>query len=294
MISDQGSKHAPHVSVIIPALNVEATIGAQLTALSTQEYEGEWEVIVANNGCSDATKSVVQSFADRLPKLEWVDAASRRGINHARNMGARAASGEILLFCDGDDIVGEGWITAMVTALGSADAVGGSLDFSLLNQGRGGGLEVPNSLTQPEFLPSPIGANCGVRREAWAEVDGFDEDLNRGACDEMDFFWRVQLKGRRLVVAEDAVIHYQLRDSMRAVAKKVYRNKRERARLHKRFRSEGHTRRALTVALKNVLWVIGSSPRALTNSDFRRRWLLNASRLAGRFAGSFRYRTLYL
>ena len=284
----------PSVSVVIPALNVAGTIGAQLEGLAAQDYEGTWEVVVADNGCTDETEAVVSTFADRLPALQWVDASTRRGINHARNEGARAASGELLLFCDGDDIVTQGWIGSMVAALDDGEAVGGALEYGRLNNNRRQGVEIPNSLVKPDFLPSPFGANCGVRRSTWEQVGGFDEGLDRGACDETDFFWRVQLAGGNLVIAPAAVVHYRLRDDPRAEARKAFRNTRERARLHKRFRSQGYQRRPVLLTLKNWVWVIATLPLAAVSPRFRDRWLPKAAQPTGRLVGSIRYRTLYL
>jgi GT2 family glycosyltransferase len=284
----------PSVAVIIPALNVAETIGAQLDALAKQRYDGHWEVLVADNGCTDATESVVRSFSDRLPAVIWVNATSRRGINHARNRGARATGADVILYCDGDDVVGEGWIAAMVAALEHAEAVGGALAYRPPMSGEDERVELPKNLTRSEWLPSPLGANCGVRRSTWKQVGGFDEDLDRGACDETDFFWRVQVSGGRVSVAPDAVTHYAVREATRDRTKKSYRTTREMARLHRRYKADGHPRRPVPLVLKNWLWVLLNLPRAIVSSPFRSRYLPAAAQPAGRLVGSLRYRTLYL
>ncbi|HET9225168.1 MAG TPA: glycosyltransferase, partial [Thermoanaerobaculia bacterium] len=43
------------LSVVIPCLNAEATLGDQLEALAGQGWSGEWEVIVADNGSTDGS-----------------------------------------------------------------------------------------------------------------------------------------------------------------------------------------------------------------------------------------------
>ena len=177
MAHGKASDTLPSVAVIIPALNVAETIGAQLDALAKQRYDGHWEVLVANNGCTDATQAVVRSFSDRLPAVTWVDATSHRGINHARNRGAEATDAEILLFCDGDDVVTEGWIAEMSAALRQAAAAGGSIEYRHLNPESERPTSLPRSITDPDWLPSPYGANSGVRRQMWEELGGFDETL---------------------------------------------------------------------------------------------------------------------
>ena len=161
---------------------------------------------------------------------------------------------------------------------------------------RGGVLNrrLPRNLTTPEWLPSPIGANCGVRREVWERLGGFDESLDRGACDDTDLFWRVQLAGGSVATAPGAVIGYAVRDDVRDRAKKSYRSTREMARLHRRFKPHGHPRRSGLTVAKNWAWMLLNLPRAVVSPRFRSRYLPAAAQPIGRLAGSVRYRTVYL
>lgn len=113
-VADSGAaQHEVKLSVIIPCLNAERTIGEQLAALAAQRWSERWEVIVADNGSTDGTLEVVRRFAGRLPELRVVDASQRRGSGYARNRGAAVARGEWLAFCDADDVVAPGWVAAM-------------------------------------------------------------------------------------------------------------------------------------------------------------------------------------
>src|SRR5581483_7290203 len=75
-------------SVAIPAYNVETVIGEQLASLAAQDFRGEWEVLVSDNGSTDATVARVLEWCGRLPGLRLVDASQRRGRSPARNIGA--------------------------------------------------------------------------------------------------------------------------------------------------------------------------------------------------------------
>ncbi len=68
-------------SVVIPVRNGAATLAEQLEALAQQEYDDEWEVVVADNGSSDATREVVNGFRD-LPQLRVVDASGGSGAGY--------------------------------------------------------------------------------------------------------------------------------------------------------------------------------------------------------------------
>src|SRR5664279_3010368 len=114
------------VSVIIPAYNGAALIGNQLDALAQQETNLSWEVIVADNGSTDATPDIVRQRAASYPvDLRVVDASARRGVGPAGNAGARASRGAVLLFCYVDDEVMPGWVDGAWNALRQFDLVGG-------------------------------------------------------------------------------------------------------------------------------------------------------------------------
>lgn len=89
------------ISVIIPAHNEEDYLGATLEALRRQGHPW-FEVIVVANGCSDTTAEVARGYCDRLIVL------SQKGLGLARNLGARMASGELLVFLDADTILQPG------------------------------------------------------------------------------------------------------------------------------------------------------------------------------------------
>ncbi len=84
------------ISVVIPNRNGAATIGLCLRAALASDYR-HFEVVVADDGSEDASVEIIQAFPCRLVRLQ-----GRAGVSRARNAGARAASGELLLFVDND------------------------------------------------------------------------------------------------------------------------------------------------------------------------------------------------
>ena len=91
------------LSVIIPAYNAAATLGEALCSVEQQHVQ-PFEVVVVNDGSTDETAAVIQSFMDRLP-LVCVDQANA-GLGAARNAGMRAAKGDAWVFLDADDVWG--------------------------------------------------------------------------------------------------------------------------------------------------------------------------------------------
>ena len=212
------------VSVVIPARNAATTLGAQLEALAAQQASGTWEVVVADNGSTDATRTVAESWAVRFPRLRVIDARARRGASAARNIGAANARGRLLLFCDADDVVAPGWVEHMASALSSYDLVGGVLENHALR--RSGSASVSWEASAeihlhywPRYEATP-GSSLGIRRTVFDRLGGFDEQLITG--EDVDLCWRAQLAGHSFGRAHDAVAHSRPRVGLRAIYRQAY------------------------------------------------------------------------
>src|SRR5579863_3282257 len=103
-------KIAPKASVIIPAYNAAATIGACLESLKSQHYP-DYETIVVDDGSTDASAQIVEASQTRLIR------GDHRGLGAARNTGIEAASGEIVAFIDADARADADWLYHLVEAI---------------------------------------------------------------------------------------------------------------------------------------------------------------------------------
>src|SRR6266508_5717575 len=101
------------VSVIIPAHNAAATIAETLDSLCAQTYT-DWEAIVVDDGSSDATASVVESYAARDARIQLIR-QPQAGVSEARNAGVRLARFDWLLFHDFDDWILPEYVDRMTT-----------------------------------------------------------------------------------------------------------------------------------------------------------------------------------
>lgn len=98
------------LSVVIPAYNVQRDIPRTLASLHAQNSEA-MEVIVVNDGSTDETEKVVRGFIQQhgFENIQVIS-QSNSGVSAARNHGLKRATGEFVLFLDGDDYISDGFI----------------------------------------------------------------------------------------------------------------------------------------------------------------------------------------
>lgn len=284
------------LSVIIPCFNCAATLPAQFEALSVQSWDGDWELIVVDNGSTDTILAVAESWRSRLPNLRLISATERQGPAYARNAGAKVAAGEALLFCDGDDIVGEGWLTAMGNALGEHEFVGGRLMVTEINEPwiiaarpEVMDLQEKGVLTTHGYLPWASSCNLGIRREIFNKSGGFSESMP--ALEDVDFCWRVQQSGVKLVAVPDSFIHYRLRGTYRGMFRQARIYAENFVLLCKQYQPLG-----LPVPVPSVISLLRNWVRLIRKIPFspakqsRGEWMWYAGWRLGCFTGSLKHR----
>jgi glycosyltransferase involved in cell wall biosynthesis len=99
------------VSVVIATRNRAKLLPANIESVLKGCAGVEAEVIYVNDGSTDDTAQVLQSYGDRI---RWLDAQNARAPGRARNQGAALARGTWLLFTDDDCLIPEGWASGML------------------------------------------------------------------------------------------------------------------------------------------------------------------------------------
>lgn len=209
------------LSVIIACLNAGRTLGVQLDALASQSCPVAWELLVCDNGSTDDTAAVAESFRPRLPNLRLVDASAVRGAGPARNYGAQQARGRYIAFCDADDEVAGDWLATMAAAVQSHRFVAGRFEKYRLNGARtlrSRPLQQQDELQSSDIgarLPHAGGGNMGMLREDFLRLGGFDPQIRW--LEDTDLSWRAQLAGVCLTFCPEVVVHVRLRSTFRTM-----------------------------------------------------------------------------
>lgn len=197
---------APTVSVIVPAYNAQATLGACLDSLLRLSYPAErMELLVVDNGSRDGTRAILESFAPRVR----AHAERKRGPGAARNCGIAKAQGEIIAFTDADCVVDSNWLTQLIEPLADAGVgiVGGAIRaIEPCNEiERYGEYVHDHEKAICEYEPPyVITMNWASPRTVLERTGGFDESLRRG--EDVDLAWRILQSGGRFAYQPRAVV----------------------------------------------------------------------------------------
>ena len=207
-------KIAPRASVIVPAYNSAATIGACLESLKVLHYP-DYETIVIDDGSTDSTAQVAEGAGARVIRIE------HHGLGAARNAGVEAASGEIVAFLDSDARADADWLYHLVEAItrrGAAAAGGPNFapDNSAAFANAPG---IPREVRgDGDELTQLCGCNMAITKTALHEVGGFDSSF-LAAGDDVDLSWRLadlpEEKRMPLVDAPGAVVIHERRATLR-------------------------------------------------------------------------------
>ncbi|MFC7220510.1 CDP-glycerol glycerophosphotransferase family protein [Streptomyces polyrhachis] len=123
--------NTPRFSVIIPVYGVEGYIRECLDSVISQNYR-DVEIIAVDDCSPDGSGAIIDEFAARDPRVRVVHRAENGGIGAARNTGLDHATGDYLLFVDGDDSLRPGSLRAMADRLAET----GDPDILLLDHVR--------------------------------------------------------------------------------------------------------------------------------------------------------------
>lgn len=229
----RGNEPTFDVSVVIPARNAEQTIEAQLQALAGQESSFPFELVVVDNGSDDRTAALIESRRSSMPGVRLVDGQGCSGAAAVRNLGARSAGGETILFCDADDVVAPTWVHALSSAMASR-----SLDLAA-GVCRTDGLNHPETLEWRTFpvehrwngIFYGLACNMAITRAAFEDLGGFAEGFPNAGGEDADLFIRAHLAGMRVDIVPDAEIQYRFRDTVPDLLRQFHAYGRAEARL---------------------------------------------------------------
>lgn len=185
------------LSVVVPVYNEESCIEACLDHL-TREIEDIDEIIVVDNGSTDSSLSIINSYVQEMPKVLVVQEL-QRGLIPARNTGFDQARGDVIARIDADTRVGPSWAASIKRFFDDPNNV----QFGAIT-----GLSAPYDSPFGKIRTAAIsklvnvgmwgndrkigilhGANMAIRRSVWSSVKShttsrldIHEDIDLALC----------------------------------------------------------------------------------------------------------------
>ena len=252
------SQIQPLVSVIVPARDAAATLSACLAALRPQLAELEpAELIVVDDGSNDATADIAEQHGARVVRL------SGQGPAAARNAGARAARGELLLFLDADCLPLAGCLAALVRAFDDS-AVSGLRGAYAGPQSTALGRFIQLELEEKQDRMAAsrqvtvIDTVCAAyRREVFCRHNGFDERFPATSAEDVELSFRLTAAGARLLFVPEAQVVHHHADQLWRYAWRKLRFGYFRTKLYRRYparlREDGYTPRLMPLQIMLAL-----------------------------------------
>ena len=197
---------APRASVVVAAYQAERTLPALLAALQHQDWGEPFEVVVVDDGSTDATGRLAAAAGVR------VVTRANAGPAAARNAGWRAASAPVVLFTDSDCVPHRDWVRALVPAVdGVYDVAGGT--YGIANPGQWLAEAVHAEIRwrhsrlgrEVEFAGS---FNFAATRRALEAVGGFDERYPAPSGEDNDLSYRLRDAKFRIRFVPEAVVDH--------------------------------------------------------------------------------------
>jgi GT2 family glycosyltransferase len=221
----------PKATIIVPSTGRTERLRKCIESLVAQKTVFAFEILVIIDGPdSEDVKNLIASEYGSRASLSFDTSPTRRGSPRAKNVGARHAKGEILVFVDDDVAVRQDWLAQIVggysvgtVGVGGSEVKGPRSEFVrwvwfLLNGNATGkvtrsGLVVSNFTSEkpaPEQVDCLAGANMSFDRAAFEKLGGFDENyLGTAYREETDLCMRMLSLGRLLFTPSAVVDHFE-------------------------------------------------------------------------------------
>lgn len=214
------------ISIVIPAYNAEALISKCLNALENQSIDpSEYEIIVVDDGSTDDTANVVQSFENvKLIKQ------NNQGPAAARNNGALNAQGDIILFTDSDCVPRNNWVEEMIHPFELESDLVGVKGVYITEQEELAARFVQaeyedkyDVLKKEKYIDFVDTYSAGFKRDVFLHFNGYDTSFPVACAEDVELSFRMAAKGCKIVFNPNAVVCHTHPDSYFTYFKKKYK-----------------------------------------------------------------------
>lgn len=223
----------PFYSVIVPSFNRRDEIEELLKSFQKLNFPADrFELIIADDGSTDDTAAVVESFRSTVQFPLQFYRQQNQGPGAARNMGMQKARGDFFIFIDSDCTVHPEWLAGIDRAVTSqgAEAFGGpdsyredfppllkAINYSMTSFITTGGLRGRKGKKLAKYYPRSF--NMGLSRRLYEKIGGFGS-LRHGQ--DIEYSHRIIKSGAKVVYVDEAVVFHKRRTSIKKFFRQVF------------------------------------------------------------------------
>jgi len=199
------------VSIVIPTYNEEKDIEECIKSIKGQSYKN-FEIIVVDDGSKDKTLDVVKKFRDVK-----IIMGEHKGPGFSRNLGARKATGEILIFIDADMTFDKDYLKNLIAPIledKTGEVVGSTHELEIVENTKNIWSRCWGRIRVSKEEAKKIRIFRAILRKKFLELGGFDSSY--GYADDQTFWFKYQIKP---VVAKDTICYHKNPETLKSVYK---------------------------------------------------------------------------
>lgn len=206
------------VSFVVAAYNEEDVLGDCLESILSQGYE-DFEIIVVDDGSTDQTSEVAETYVIRSSEVRLATNRSNRGSSYTWNRGVSEANGKIVCFIDADCVLSKSWLRRTVDCFAEEEVsvlYGPDLTHpkdGVFAQAVGLGIE-------RGMIPVLIAGNSAFLRSTFLELGGFDEYLRYQ--EDLDLWKRMQKLGLQPLFNSELIVYHRRESTIREYFQQCY------------------------------------------------------------------------
>jgi glycosyltransferase involved in cell wall biosynthesis len=216
-------REAPEISIIIPVYNGEKTIAKCLESLASQKTKRNYEIIAVDDGSADNTKKIIK----KMKKVRLME-QEHKGPAAARNLGAKSAKGDILLFTDSDCIPEKDWAEKMSVPFEKKEISGVQGSYKTKQRSliaRFCQLEIEERyerMRSKKYIDFIGSYSAGYRKNVFLKAGGFDESFPVASGEDPELSFKLSESGHKMCFMPEAVVYHKHPDSITKYMKQKF------------------------------------------------------------------------
>lgn len=199
------------ISVIVPCYNQEKYIRECLESVLKQTFS-DYEVIVVNDGSTDSSLSIIQSYTDKYDNFHLIN-QQNQGVVSARNNAIKQAQGIYIYPLDADDKIAPTCLEVLFNIIkqGLFDVVYSQTNFF---GAKNGCFELPLPDKVNMYQQNRVVCSALYRKSDWEKYGGYDENMKNG-LEDWEFWLNFIEDGKEFYRVDDALFFYRVHNKSR-------------------------------------------------------------------------------